>query len=146
MSAQRARAPVHVLLIEDDPNDARLTIRALERTRIGHHVHVATDGTQALAYLRRRGVHADAPRPDLILLDLRIPKIDGRALLGAIKHDAELQAIPVIVLSSATADTEVLHSYRLNANAFVAKPVDAQGLEKVLGWIERFWLETVRLP
>jgi CheY-like chemotaxis protein len=145
MTGER-RTGIEVLLIEDSPNDARLVIRALEGAKVRHRVRIATDGPQALALLRRRPPHQDEQLPNLILLDLNLPKIDGRALLGTIKHDPDLRGIPIIVLTGSDEPRDVAESYRLHANAVVGKPVEPASFATVINSIERFWLEIVKLP
>ncbi len=137
--------PIEILLIEDNPADVRLTREALKDARVWNQVHVAPDGVEALAYLRREGKYEQAPRPDLILLDLNLPRKDGRAVLEEIKRDESLKHIPVVVLTTSQAEQDILSSYRLRANAFVTKPVDLEQFLKVVHSIEHFWLEIVKL-
>ena len=146
MSPTPRSTPIEVLLIEDNADDARLTMRALEKAKIHNRVHVATDGQEALDFLHRRGPHRDAPRPDLILLDLGLPRVSGRAVLEQIKEDEQLRRIPLVVVSGSQADEDVLESYRLHANAYVTKPIDPVQFLKAVNAIELFWLEIVRLP
>ena len=137
---------VEILLVEDNPGDVRLTREALRDGKIHTHLSVVSDGEEALAFLGRKGKHAEAPRPDLILLDLNLPRLTGREVLAHIKSDEVLRRIPVVVLTSSQAEQDVLASYDLCANCYITKPVD---LEKFLGAvrkIEDFWLKVVRLP
>jgi CheY-like chemotaxis protein len=141
----RLGAPIEILLVEDNPGDVRLTQEALKEARVGNVVHVASDGVEALAFLRREGAHADASPPDLILLDLNLPRKDGREVLEEIKTDPSLRHIPVVVLTTSQAEADILATYRLSANAFVTKPVDLDQFLHVVQSIERFWLEVVKL-
>lgn len=142
-----ARAtPIEILLVEDSPGDVRLTREALKDAKVRNNLHVVPDGVEALAFLRRTGRHADAPRPDLVLLDLNLPKKDGREVLEEIKADEGLKHIPVVILTTSQAEQDILESYRLRANAYVTKPVDLEQFLKVVKSIEQFWLEIVRLP
>ena len=137
---------VDVLLVEDDPGDELLTREALENDRVGNVLHVVRDGAEALAFLRREGVYADAPRPGLILLDLNMPKMDGREVLARIKADEELRTIPVVVLTTSESESDVLSSYQLHANAYVTKPVDLDRFAQVVRRIDEFYLAVVKLP
>jgi CheY-like chemotaxis protein len=137
--------PIEILLIEDNPADVRLTREALKDARVWNQVHVAPDGVEGLAFLRREGKYEQVPRPDLILLDLNLPKKDGRSVLEEIKRDEALKHIPVVVLTTSQAEQDILTSYRLQANAFVTKPVDLEQFLKVVHSIEHFWLEIVKL-
>lgn len=143
---KRSGLPIEVLLVEDSPGDVRLTVEALREAKVRNRVHVAPDGVEALAFLRREGVHAAAARPDLILLDLNLPKMSGIELLAEIKRDPALSAIPVVILTTSGADRDILESYRLQAAAYVTKPADLGQFLHVLHSIEHFWLEIVRLP
>jgi CheY-like chemotaxis protein len=138
--------PIEILLVEDNAADVRLTREALKDAKVRNQLHVAADGVEAMAFLRREGRHAGAPRPDLVLLDLNLPKKDGREVLDEIKQDAGLQNIPVVILTTSQAEEDVLRSYQLRANAFVTKPVDLEQFLEVVRSIESFWLEIVRLP
>src|SRR5687767_12509547 len=125
MTAPRESSlPIEVLLVEDDPGDVLMTQEAFDEHKVRNKLNVVSDGEEALAYLRREGPHADAPRPDLILLDLNLPRVDGRQVLQAIKEDPDLRRIPVVVLTTSGADEDILRSYSLHANAYVTKPVD----------------------
>jgi len=137
---------IDVLLVEDDPGDVLITREVLERNTINNIVHVASDGQEGLDFLYKRGAHADAPQPDLILLDLNLPKYDGRQLLERIKSDADLCHIPVVVLTTSSAEEDVLTSYKLHANAYVTKPVDVDQFMRAVRQIDEFFIQVVRLP
>jgi CheY-like chemotaxis protein len=137
---------VEILLVEDNPGDVRLTLEALHEGKVKNNLVVARDGEEALAVLRRQGAHAGAPRPDLILLDLNLPKKDGREVLAEIKADPDLKCIPVVVLTTSKSEEDVLRSYQLNANCYVTKPVDLEQFIHVVRAIEDFWLTLVVLP
>jgi len=134
------------LLVEDDPGDELITREAFEHNKLKNRLHVAHDGEEGLNYLYRRGEFADAPRPDLILLDLNLPKYDGRQLLEKIKSDPELAQIPVVVLTTSSAEEDILKSYKLHANAYVTKPVDLDQFMKAVRQIDEFFVQVVRLP
>jgi CheY-like chemotaxis protein len=146
MRAERAGRPVEILLVEDNPGDVRLTIEALREGKVRNRLNVAEDGVKALAFLRREGPYASAPRPDLILLDLNLPKKDGRAVLAEIKADDRLKLIPVVILTTSKADEDIVRSYELAANCYVTKPVDLDQFITVVRSIEDFWLTIVTLP
>lgn len=137
--------PIEILLVEDNPGDARLTREALRDARVRNNLHVAADGVDALAFLRRQGKHAAVAKPDLILLDLNLPKKDGREVLEEVKGDDQLRHIPVVILTTSQAERDIAESYRLRANAYVTKPVDLEQFLKVVQSIEHFWLEIVKL-
>jgi two-component system, chemotaxis family, response regulator Rcp1 len=137
---------IEVLLVEDSPGDVRLTREAFEDAKVHINLHVASDGMEAMAFLKREGKNADVPRPDLILLDLNLPKKDGREVLGEIKESADLKSIPVVVLTTSAAEEDILRSYRLHANCYITKPVDLDGFLKVVQSIDSFWLSVVKLP
>jgi len=137
--------PIEILLIEDNPGDVRLTREALKDAKVRNNLHVAMDGVEALAFLRKHGKYVAVPRPDLILLDLNLPKKNGREVLEEIKNDDALRHIPVVILTTSQAEQDILESYRLRANAFVTKPVDLEQFLKVVASIEQFWLEIVKL-
>ena len=141
-----AGRPIEILLVEDNPGDVRLTIEALRESKVRNHLSVARDGVEALAFLRREGGHAEAVRPDLILLDLNLPKKDGREVLAEIKADAILRTIPVVILTTSRAEQDVLRSYELQANCYISKPVDLDQFITVVKSIEDFWLTIVTLP
>lgn len=145
MMAQDDR-PITVLLVEDDPGDVLMTREAFEEYKMRNTLHVVSDGVEALAYLRREGEFADAVMPDLILLDLNLPRRDGRQVLAEIKNDPELCRIPVVVLTTSQAEEDVLRSYQLHANAYVAKPVDFERFISVVKQIDDFFVSVVRLP
>lgn len=138
--------PVVVLLIEDDPGDELITREAFEHNKIRNTLSVAHDGQEGLDYLYRRGPHHDAPRPDLILLDLNLPKYDGRQVLETIKSDPDLCHIPVVVLTTSQAEEDILRSYKLHANAYVTKPVDLDQFMNAVRQIDEFFVQVVRLP
>jgi two-component system, chemotaxis family, response regulator Rcp1 len=135
-----------ILLVEDSPTDVELTVELLRDARVANELHVARDGEEALAFLRHDTGYEHMPHPDLILLDLNLPKIKGHGVLQAIKNDPKLKVIPVIVLTSSNADSDVLSAYRQHANAFVSKPLDVDEFTRVVRSIEGFWLSIVRLP
>jgi two-component system, chemotaxis family, response regulator Rcp1 len=137
---------LEILLIEDSPGDVRLTREAFREASLPVNLHIAYDGLEAMAFLRREGEHADAPRPDFILLDLNLPKMDGREVLALIKEDEELKTIPTVVLTTSEADADVLRSYQLQANAFLTKPVQLEAFESLVMSITDFWLTKVKLP
>ena len=137
--------PVQILLVEDSPSDVAMTVAALREGHIANDMHVAADGETAMDFLHRRGEFGDAPRPDLILLDLNLPKRDGREVLAEVKADEKLRAIPVVVLTTSAADSDVLRSYKLHANSYVMKPVGFEEFLSAIQEIEAFWLTLVRL-
>ena len=138
--------PIDILLVEDDPGDELITREAFEHNKVKNRLHVAHDGEEGLNYLYRRGEYQDAPRPDLILLDLNLPKYDGRQLLEKIKSDPDLSRIPVVVLTTSAAEEDILRSYKLHANAYVTKPVDLDQFMTAVRQIDEFFLQVVRLP
>ena len=137
---------IEILLVEDSPGDARLTQEALREARVRNRLHVVSDGVQAMAFLRRTGKHTEAPRPDLVLLDLNLPKKSGREVLEEVKADPALATIPVVVLTTSDADEDILRTYALHANAYVTKPVELEKFLSVVNGIEHFWLSIVKLP
>ncbi|MGW4113945.1 response regulator [Actinosynnema sp. NPDC004786] len=137
---------IDVLLVEDDPGDALMTQEAFEHHKIRNQLHVVRDGVEALEFLRRQGPYADAPRPGLILLDLNLPKMDGREVLAEIKADETLRPIPVVVLTTSEAEEDILRSYNLHANAYVTKPVDFDRFIEVVRQIDDFFVTVVKLP
>lgn len=141
-----AARPIDVLLVEDDPGDELMTREAFEDNKIGNTLHVVRDGEEALDFLYRRGEHTEAPQPDLILLDLNLPKYDGRQVLEKIKSDPELSHIPVVVLTTSAAEEDILRSYKLHANAYVTKPVDLDQFIAAVRQIDDFFVQVVRLP
>ncbi len=138
--------PIEILLVEDNPGDVRLTQEALKEGKVANNLHVSYDGVEALTYLRGEGNHADRTLPDLILLDLNLPKKDGRAVLEEIKNDEELKKIPVVILTTSRDEEDVLKTYKLHANCFISKPVELDQFIHVIRSIEDFWLTVVRLP
>ncbi|GGZ06369.1 response regulator [Streptomyces nitrosporeus] len=138
--------PIEVLLVEDDPGDELMTREAFEDNKIRNTLHVVRDGQEALDFLYRQGDHPDAPRPDLVLLDLNLPKYDGRQVLEKIKTDPDLALIPVVVLTTSSAEEDILRSYKLHANAYVTKPVDLEQFIGAVRQIDDFFVSVVRLP
>lgn len=138
--------PIDILLVDDDPSDVLLTRKALQKSKIYNSLSVAVDGIDALEFLRREGDYADAPRPDLILLDLNMPRMDGRELLAALKADDDLKRIPVVILTTSDADQDVVKTYDLQASSYVTKPVDLAQFTKVVNAIQEFWLAVVKYP
>jgi CheY-like chemotaxis protein len=138
--------PIEVLLVEDDPGDVLITREAFEEHGVGNRLHVVSDGVEALAYLRGEEPYTDAVRPDLILLDLNLPRRDGRQVLEEIKNDARLRSIPVVILTTSKLDEDILRSYELHANAYVAKPVDLDQFMKAVRQIDNFFVSVVQLP
>jgi len=139
-------APIDVLLVEDSPGDVRLTQEALREANRAVRLHVACDGVEAMAFLRRAGSQAQAPRPDLILLDLNLPKMDGREVLAQIKADEQLRTIPTIILTTSEAEADITKSYQLRANCFLSKPVQLEAFESLVKSINDFWLTKAKLP
>jgi CheY-like chemotaxis protein len=146
MSIASSPVPAEILYIEDNPADVRLTVEALKENRVRNNLHIARDGEEAMAFLRREGRFATAPRPDLILLDLKLPKKDGREVLREIKADPDLKTIPVVVITSSKAEEDIVRSYQLHANCYVTKPVDLNQFLSVIRTIEGFWMTVVTLP
>lgn len=138
--------PIEILLVEDSPGDVTLTVEALRDARVANNLHVARDGEEALRFLRREGEFAEKPRPDLILLDLNMPRKDGREVLADLKADDELKRIPVVVLTTSQSEDDVAAAYNLSANCYVAKPVDLDQFLGVVRAIDDFWLSLVKLP
>ena len=138
--------PIEILLVEDNPGDMRLTKEALKEGKVYNNLHWAKDGVEALKFLRRDGEFAKAPRPDIILLDLNLPKKDGREVLSIIKNDDKLKHVPVVILTTSKAEEDVVRSYNLHANCYVTKPVDLDKFISVVHAIDRFWLTVVTLP
>lgn len=137
---------VEILLVEDNPDDIDLTIEAFKESSSESHLHVVEDGVQALEFLRRRGVHHQAPRPDLILLDLNLPRKSGHEVLSEIKADPDLRQIPVVVLTTSASETDVLRSYELAANCYITKPVDLDAFLSVVRLVDHFWRDVATLP
>ncbi len=140
------RSPVEILLVEDNPGDERLTREALREGKVYHNLHWVKDGVQAMEFLRRQGKYASVPRPDIVLLDLNLPRKDGREVLEEIKTDEDLKRIPVVVLTTSKAEEDVLRTYNLHANCYVTKPVDLEKFIVVVKSIDVFWLTVVTLP
>ncbi len=138
--------PIEILLVEDNPADIRLTQEGLKETGSANRLHAVKDGGEALDFLHRRGVHQEAPRPDVILLDLNLPGIDGHVVLRRIKDDPALRAIPIVVLTSSDAESDVVLSYQEHANCFISKPIDFAGFLRVVHAVEDFWFTVVKLP
>ncbi len=138
--------PIEILLVEDNPGDVRLTREALKEDKVRNNLHVVEDGLAALDWLRREGKYDSAPRPDIILLDLNLPKKDGREVLSEIKTDNDLKRIPVVVLTTSKDEEDVLRAYNFNANCYITKPVDLEQFIRVVKAIEQFWLTIVKLP
>lgn len=138
--------PIEILLVEDNPGDVRLTQEAFKEGKVRNNLNVVSDGVEALAFLRREDKYADASRPDVILLDLNLPKKDGREVLAEIKDDPDLRRIPVVVLTTSLAEQDILKSYDLHANCYITKPVDLERFITVVKSIETFWLSVVKLP
>jgi len=146
MTASTIGRPIEILLVEDNPGDVRLTREALKEDKVRNNLHVVEDGLAALAWLHREGEFAGVPRPDIILLDLNLPKKDGREVLSEIKTDGDLKRIPVVVLTTSKAEEDVLRAYNFNANCYITKPVDLEQFVRVVKAIEEFWLTIVKLP
>src|ERR1700689_4914436 len=138
--------PMEVLLVEDSPGDVRLTQEAFRDANPSIRLHVATDGIEAMAFLRREGIHANAPRPDLILLDLNLPKMDGREVLALIKRDQDLKIIPTIILTTSDDEADVMISYQLQANCYLRKPAHWDAFDSLVRSINAFWLTRAKLP
>ncbi|WP_159901447.1 response regulator [Salinirussus salinus] len=141
-----AGEPIEILLAEDNPGDVRLTEKALERGKIVNNLHVTENGVEAMRFLRREGEYAGEPQPDLVLLDLNMPRKDGREVLEEMRGDPELRRIPVVVLTSSEAEEDVVKSYELSANAYLTKPVDFEGFVDIIERIEEFWFSVVKMP
>jgi two-component system, chemotaxis family, response regulator Rcp1 len=137
---------LEVLLVEDSPGDVRLTQEAFRTANTAVHLHVTSDGVEAMAFLKREGVYADAPRPDLTLLDLNMPRMDGREVLARIKGDDSLKTIPTVILTTSEAEEDIAKSYKLHANCYFSKPVQLDAFEDLVKSINNFWLATAKLP
>lgn len=138
--------PIEILLVEDNPGDVRLTVEALKEAKVRNRVHVVDDGVKAMAFLRRQAAYSTVSRPDLILLDLNLPKKDGREVLEELKHDGDLKRIPVVILTTSQAEQDILKAYELHANCYITKPVDLDQFLKVVRSIDEFWFTLVTLP
>jgi chemotaxis family two-component system response regulator Rcp1 len=145
-SKETSAQPIEVLLVEDNPGDVRLTREALKDSKVQIRLHVARDGTETMAFLRCEGKNSSAPRPDLILLDLNLPKKDGREVLQEIKESPTFKSIPVVILTTSRSDRDVVRSYMLHANCYITKPVDLKGFLTVVKAIDAFWFSVVKLP
>ena len=145
MKTAEAR-PIEILLVEDSPSDAEFTVEALKEAKVRNHLSLVEDGVQAMEFLRRQGKYAQAPRPDLIMLDLNLPRKDGREVLAEMKADNNLKMIPEVVVTTSRAEQDVLRAYELHANCYITKPVDFQQFLNVVRSIESFWLFVVTLP
>ena len=146
MATQEYGKPIDILLVEDNAGDSRLALEALKESKLRNNLHIVTDGMEAMDFLYKKGKHAQAPRPDLILLDLNLPKKDGREVLAEIKADPDLKRIPVVILTISKAEEDVLKTYNLHANCFITKPLDLNQFVTVVKSIEDFWLTIVKLP
>jgi CheY-like chemotaxis protein len=146
MNTQSTYKPIEILLVEDNPGDADLAREAMETSKIRNTLHVVGDGEEAMAFVRGQGKYADAPRPDLVLLDLNLPKKDGREVLAEIKADPDLKRIPVVILTISKEEEDILKTYNLHANCYITKPIDLHQFLKVVQAIEEFWLTIVKLP
>jgi len=138
--------PIEILLVEDNPGDADIAREALENGKVLNTLHVVGDGELAMAFLRGQGQYANAPQPDLILLDLNLPRKDGREVLAEVKSDAGLKCIPVVILTTSKAEEDIIKTYNLHANCFITKPIDLDQFIKVVQAIEEFWFTIVKLP
>ena len=141
-----SKQPVQILLVEDNPGDVRLTEEVLREAKVATKLSTVRDGEEAMAFVRREGVHAGAPRPDLILLDLNLPRKDGREVLNELKSDDDLRRIPVIVLTTSMAEPDIMMSYDLHANCYIHKPIEFEDFSTAIHSIQQFWLLTVQLP
>jgi chemotaxis family two-component system response regulator Rcp1 len=146
MSHQSPLQPIEILLVEDNPGDVRLTQEAFKEGKVNNNLYVVNDGIEAMAYLHQEGKYSKVSRPDVILLDLNLPKKDGREVLAEIKEDADLRRIPVVVLTTSQAEQDILKTYNLHANCYISKPVDLARFITVVKSIETFWLSVVKLP
>jgi len=146
MNLTANRSPIDLLLIEDDPGDVVMTREALSGAKVLHNLHVIENGESAVAFVKQQGQYADAPRPDLIFLDLNLPRLDGREVLALIKADESLRQIPVVILTTSDAEEDIARSYDLHANAYVTKPVDFEAFMRVVRQVEDFFLSVARLP
>ena len=145
-SMEGSTRSIEILLVEDNPGDARLTIEAMREAKMRNRIHLVEDGVEAMEFLRRQGRFGDAPRPDLILLDLNLPRKDGREVLAEVKADPNLKRIPVVILTTSRAEEDVIRAYDLHANCYVTKPVDLAQFMKIVAQIDEFWVKVVTLP
>lgn len=141
-----AGKPIDILLVEDNPGDADLAKEALESSKVRNRLYTVDDGVKAMEFLRKEGVYEGVPKPDLILLDLNLPRMDGRQVLAEVKKDQALRMIPIVILTTSSAEEDILRSYNLHANCYITKPIDLEQFMKVVRTIEDFWLTIVRLP
>ncbi len=146
MNVEPSGRPIEILLVEDNPGDARLTLEALKESKVNNRLSVVEDGVDAMAFLCREGKYSDSPRPDLILLDLNLPKKDGREVLADVKANESLKRIPVVILTTSKAEEDILKTYDLHANCYITKPVDLNQFVRVVQIIEDFWFTIVKLP
>ena len=146
MSNKTNGRPIEILLVEDNPGDVRLTKEAFKGAKVKNNLHSVGDGVEAMAFLHQQGQYADSPRPDVILLDLNLPKKDGREVLAEIKEDPKLKRIPVVIVTTSKAEQDIVQTYDLHANCYINKPVDFNQFIKVVKSIEDFWLTIVKLP
>ncbi len=146
MTQNLALTPIEILLVEDNPGDARLAKEALKDSKLLNNIHHVVDGEQAIQFLRQEGDYQDAVRPDIVLLDLNLPRKDGREVLADIKNDPDLQTIPVVVLTTSEAEQDIVQSYKLHANCYITKPVDLDKFLQIIDSLQDFWLSIVRLP
>jgi len=144
--SQRLGEPIEILLVEDNPGDVLLTQESLADSKVNNTLHVVKDGVEAMAFVRREGQYADRPRPDLVLLDLNLPRKDGREVLEELKSDDDLRRIPVVILTTSSQEEDVAQAYDAHANCYITKPIDLEQFMKVVRTIESFWLEIVKLP
>jgi CheY-like chemotaxis protein len=138
--------PIEILLVEDNPGDARLTVEALKESKLLNRLHHVADGQEAIAFLKQQGDHQGKPRPDIILLDLNLPKKSGHEVLAEVKADPNLKSIPVVVLTSSEAERDIVMTYKLHANCYITKPVDLDKFISIIQKIEQFWMTIVKLP
>ncbi len=143
---KRSVETIDILLVEDNPGDVRLTREALKDAKVLNEVYVAQDGVEAMDFLQKKGKFSDAPTPDMILLDLNLPRKDGREVLAEIKQDSKLKRIPVVILTTSKADEDIIRTYNLHANAYITKPVDLNRFIEIIHTLEEFWFSIVRLP
>jgi len=146
MSTEMFGNPIEILLVEDNPGDVRLTTEVFKESKVLNNIYVAKDGEEAMDFLHQKGIYADVPRPDVVLLDLNLPKKDGRQVLADMKTDDDLKIIPVVILTISNAEEDVLKTYNLHANCYITKPVDLDQFVKVVKTIEDFWFTIVTLP
>ena len=146
MSPATYGKPIEILLVEDNPGDVDLTRESMKDSKVRNELHVAGDGEEAMTFMRRKGKHTNAPRPDLVLLDLNLPKKDGKEVLAEIKSDEDLKRIPVVILTISKSEEDILTTYNLHANCYITKPIDLNQFIKVVKSIEDFWLAIVKLP